>query len=355
MFGRIWALIKDTVEGFVADECMSRGAAIAYYTVFSIAPLLVIATAIAGFFFGDEAVHGALDDQLRSLIGAQAAETVQTMVKGASDTGRGAIATIISIVTLLFTASGTFGELQASLNAVWKAEAKTTDTEGTVSRLVRARAASIGLVAATGFILLVSLIASTAISAVADWLGGLLPGTELLLSVLNFAVSLLMITLLFAAIYKVLPDRRMAWRDVLVGALVTAVLFVIGKSLIGWYLGSGAVTTSFGAASALMVLLVWVYYSAQIFLMGAEFTRAYAGLEGSRQDAPIPAKAQAPGTSRGAVSATPAAIAPEPLLPKTSTLWTVAGGALVAMAAVKQLRRGGTVVPALMRRFARQG
>ena len=354
MFGRIWALIKDTVEGYIADECMSRGAAIAYYTVFSIAPLLVIATAIAGFFFGEEAVHGALDDQLRSLIGAQAAETVQTMVKGASDTGRGAIATIISVVTLLVTASGTFGELQASLNAVWKADPKTTDTEGTVSRLVRARAASIGLVAATGFILLVSLVASTAITAVADWLGALLPGTELILTIANFAASLLMITILFAAIYKVLPDRRMEWRDVIVGAFATAVLFVIGKSLIGWYLGSGAISSSFGAASALMVLLVWVYYSAQIFLLGAEFTRAYAGLEGSRQDAPVPAKAGAPGAARGAAPA-PALAGAEPLVPRTGTIWTVLGGVLVAGAAVRQIRRSRGSLPALMRRLARQG
>ncbi|MFT8244272.1 YihY/virulence factor BrkB family protein [Roseomonas sp. BN140053] len=357
MLGKAWALLKDTIEGYIADECLSRGAAIAYYTIFSVAPLLIIATAIAGFFFGDEAVHGALDDQLRGMLGQEAAEGIQSMVKGASNQTSGTIATIVGVVTLLLTASGVFGELQASLNAVWKADpdaAKPADADTvttTVSRLVKARAASMGLVAATGFLLLTSLLASAALSAVSDWIGGLMPGWEFLLALLNFAVSFGIITALFAMMYKVLPDRRMEWRDVLIGAVATAFLFVVGKSLIGWYLGSSNVATSYGAASAVLIVLLWVYYSSQIFLLGAEFTRAYAGQEGSHKHAPVPGDAQAaPGTRKAKASLVPPPVVePEPLL-SGNTLWKVLGAATVAVAAVKQARRGRPALPALLKR-----
>ncbi len=274
-------ILKDTVMGFIDDEALSRGAAIAFYTVTSLAPVLLV-IAVAGLAFGQEAAQGAVMDQLTGLMGAQAAETLQTALANASGKSSGIVASVIGIVTLLATASGVFGEMQAALNRIWKAEPK----GGTVSRLVRARAASIGLVAALGFLLAASLVISAALTALGATLNAYLPFGEVLLSVINFVVSLALLAVLFAAIYKVLPDRAIAWRDVIVGALITALLFTIGKSLIGWYLGSSAVASSYGAAGGLIVLFFWVYYSAQIFLVGAEFTKAYAESRG-RGPAPV--------------------------------------------------------------------
>ena len=276
--GRAWALARDTVEGFIEDEAMSRGAAVAYYTVFSIAPLLLIATAMAGLFFGQKAVEGAVAEQLQGLLGRASAEAVQAMIQGAANPARGTVATAVSIVTLLLTASGVFAELQGALNVIWKAP---PPKGATVTRLLMARAAAIGLVAATGFLLLVSLVVSAALAAVATWVGGLMPEMTKLLGLANFAVSFLMVTLLFGAIYKILPDRQLRWRDVAVGAAVTALLFTIGKTLIGWYIGGTGIASAYGAAGSLMVVLVWVFYSCQVFLLGAEFTKAWAGLKGS--------------------------------------------------------------------------
>jgi membrane protein len=278
---RAWALVRDTVEGFVADEAMTRGAAIACYTLFSLAPLLFIATAIAGLAFGEEAVHEAVAAQLRALVGREGAAAVHAMVRGADPEagarrGGGGAATLVGAGVLLLTASGVFAELQSALNAIWRAE----PPRGlSVSYLVRARALSLGLVAATGFLLLVSLLVSAALAALAAQIGGLLPGAALLLRALGFAASFLLTAALFAAIYKVLPDRRLGWRDVAVGAAATAFLFTLGKGLIGWYIGGSGAVAGYGAAGALVVVLLWVYYSAQIFLLGAEFTRAWAGLE----------------------------------------------------------------------------
>ena len=278
MLTRIWVLAKDAVEGYIDDDAMSRGAAIAYYTIFSIAPLLLIATAIAGLFFGEKAVQGAIAEQLEGLLGRPGAEAVQSMVQGAANRTKGTVATVISVVTLLLTASGVFAELQSALNVIWKAPPPKGDT---ITRLLVARALAIGLVAATGFLLLVSLMVSAALAAVATWVGGLMPEMTRLLSVANFAVSYLMVTLLFGAIYKILPDRQLRWRDVAVGAAVTAMLFTIGKTLIGWYIGGTGIASAYGAAGSLMVVLVWVFYSTQVFLLGAEFTKAWAGLKGS--------------------------------------------------------------------------
>ena len=181
---------------------------------------------------------------------------------------------------LFVTASGVFGEMQASLNAIWKVEPKGTS----LSRLMRARAASLGLVAALGFLLLVSLIASAAISALADVINRYLPFGSIVLSTINALVSFGLISVMFAAIYKVLPDRSLEWRDVWIGAVVTGALFTVGKSLIGWYLGTSAIASSYGAAGGLLLVLLWVYYSSEIFLLGAEFTRAYSVRKGSRPD-----------------------------------------------------------------------
>jgi membrane protein len=278
MFSTAWKLLKGTVLAFIEDDALSRGAAIAFYTVTSIAPVLLIVIAIAGLVFGRDAAQGALTAQLSSLMGQQTADVLQSAVANAAATSSGIIASIIGIVTLTVAASGVFGEMQTALNAIWKAE----PTGTTVSRLIRARAASLGLVAALGFLLMVSLVVSAGLTAFGNYLNNLLPFGKLILTVLNVVVSVGLISILFAAIYKILPDRHLEWRDVVIGAVMTAVLFSVGKSLIGWYLGSSAVASSFGAAGALIVLLLWVYYSAQIFLLGAEFTKIYAIRHGSR-------------------------------------------------------------------------
>jgi membrane protein len=279
----MWKLLKSTVLAFIEDDALSRGAAIAFYTVTSIAPILLIVVAIAGLVFGREAAQGAITAQLGGLMGQQTADMLQTAVASAAGKSSGILATLIGIATVIATASGVFGEMQSALNAIWKAKPEGT----TVSRLIRARAASLGLVAALGFLLIVSLVVSAALTAFGNYLNSILPFGKVILSALNTVVSVALISVLFAAIYKVLPDRHLEWRDVIVGAVVTAILFTIGKSLIGWYIGSSAVASTYGAAGALIILLLWVYYSAQIFLLGAEFTKVYANRHGSKQNNPI--------------------------------------------------------------------
>jgi membrane protein len=281
-----WKLLKDTVLSFIDDEALSRGAAIAFYTVTSIAPVLLIVIAIAGLAFGRDAAQNAITAQLSGLMGQQTAEVLQSAVASAAGKSSGIVATVVGIITLFATASGVFGEMQSALNAIWKVQ----PTGTTVSRLIRARAASLGLVAALGFLLMVSLVVSAALAAFANQINSILPFGRLLLSGLNFVVSLTLISVLFAAIYKVLPDRHLEWHDVGVGAVVTAVLFTIGKALIGLYIGRSAVASSYGVAGALIVLLLWVYYSAQIFLLGAEFTKVYANRHGSKQEKPVGTK-----------------------------------------------------------------
>ncbi len=272
----MWQLLKGTVIAFINDEALSRGAAIAFYTATSIAPLLLIVIALAGIVFGEDASQGAITAQLGSLMGQQTAEVLQSAVANAATKSSSIIATIIGFVTVLVTASGVFVEMQSSLNAIWKAELQGT----TLSRWIRARAASIGLVAALGFLLMVSLLVSAGLTAFGNYFNSILPFGELILTALNTVISVGLLSVLFAAIYKVLPDRHLEWGDVMVGAVVTAILFTIGKSLIGWYIGSSAVASTYGAAGALMVLLLWVYYTAQIFLLGAEFTKVYASRHG---------------------------------------------------------------------------
>ncbi len=279
-----WLLAKDTVLAFINDEALSRGAAIAFYTVTSIAPLLLIVVAIAGLVFGREAAQGAITEQLGALMGRETAELLEKAVANASEASSGVLATLIGVATLIATASGTFGEMQSALNKFWKAKPK----GGTVSRLIRARAASLGLVMTLGFLLIVSLAVSAGLTALGHRLDALLPFGEAIMSALNTVISFVLIALLFAALYKVLPDRELQWRDVAVGAAVTAFLFVVGKSLIGWYIGSSAVGSTYGAAGSLIVLLLWVYYSVQIFLLGAEFTKVFANRHGSKRTHPVP-------------------------------------------------------------------
>jgi len=275
-------MLVDTTLSFIDDEALSRGAAIAFYAITSLAPVLLIVIAVAGLVFGQEAAQNAISGQFSALMGKQAADLLESVIASASAESSGVLATIVGMVTLIATASGVFGEMQAALNTIWK-----TRSRGTIlSRLVRARIASLGLVGALGFLLIVSLAVSAGLTAFANHLDTL-PVGALLLSVLNFAISLLLFAVLFGAIYKVLPDRTLQWKDVVVGALMTSVLFNIGKTFIGWYLGSSAVASSYGAAGGLIVLLLWVYYSAQIFLFGAEFTKIYANAHGSRRKRPV--------------------------------------------------------------------
>lgn len=278
MVKSVWNIVKETFEDYIEDNALSRGAAIAYYTVLSIGPLLVICIAIAGLVFGQKAAQGAIVGQLQGMMGDQAAELIQTAIKSASNTTSGIWATILGLATLLFTVSGVFGELQSTLNYIWKAEPK-----GGVSGLLRARAASLGLVATLGFLLIISLVLSAGLTALGDYLKLFLPGTALLLQIANVVISYLIVSALFAAVYKILPDRRLEWKDVAVGALATAALFTVGKTLIGMYIGSSSMATSYGAASSLVIILVWIYYSSQIFLLGAEFTKVWASHHGSEE------------------------------------------------------------------------
>ncbi len=294
MFATQWGLLRDTVQGFIDDNALSRGASIAFYTVTSLAPVLLIVVAIAALAFGQDAANDALAGELSGLVGKESATLLQEAAKSAAAPGRGAWATLIGVATLLVSASGVFGELQSTLNAIWGAKPQGT----TLSRLIRARAASLGLVATLGFLLIVSLVISTLLTAFGSYLETHLPLGGLLLRLANLLVSMGLIALLFAAIYKVLPDTPLAWRDVAVGAVATSLLFTIGKTLIGWYLGSSAVASAYGAAGALFLVLLWIYYSAQIFLLGAEFTKAYAHRHGSKQN--VTPKTDSPAAPRPA-------------------------------------------------------
>lgn len=272
----LWRLLRLTGEGFVADDAWSRGASIAYFTLFSMAPVLLVVIAVAGLVFGQDAAEGAIVAQLSGMMGDATAEALQDMLRSASNRMSGAMATLIGLGTIIVATTGVFGEVQAALNAIWKAQPR----RSTVTRLVRARLASLGLVLVFGFVLMVSLAVSAVLQAMSTYLRGVFPAMELVLGVSDFMLSTVLIAALFAAMYKVLPDVDIRWRDVTVGALAATLLFGGGKYLIALYIGRSAVASTFGAAGALIVLLLWIFYSAQIFLVGAEFTRAWARIHG---------------------------------------------------------------------------
>ncbi|MEA2627327.1 MAG: rane protein [Candidatus Binatota bacterium] len=273
------ALLRESANEWSQNNASRLAAALAYYTVFSLAPLLVIVTAIAGFFFGADAVRGRLDDQLQGLVGSAGADVVQELVRGARREDGGTIATLLGVVTLILGATGAFGELQAALNTIWHAPPRKA---GGMWELVRIRLLSFTMVVVVGFLLLVSLVVSALLSAVGAYLSGLLPLPEVVLQLLNFAISIGVETLLFALMFKILPDVVIPWSDVWVGAGVTALLFEAGKFLIGLYLGRSGVASTYGAAGSFAVLLLWVYYSGLIFFFGAEFTETYSRWYGSR-------------------------------------------------------------------------
>lgn len=277
MLRRILNILKEAALRYNADNCLSHGAAIAYYTIFSLAPVLLIVIAVAGLIFGEDAARGAVVDQISGLMGQQGADTIQGMLQSASNKKSGIIATVLGVVFLVFTASGVFSEMQATLNTIWEAK----PASGTVSQLVRARLQSLGLVISLGFLLMVSLLVSALLAAFSAWISTHLPDTKYFLFALSFVISLALTSALFGVIYKVLPDSQIAWRDVIVGSVVTALLFAVGRNLISLYVAHSRIGTSYGAAGAFAVVLVWIYYSSQIFLFGAEFTRAWSDRHGS--------------------------------------------------------------------------
>lgn len=280
---RLLSLARQAFAAFKHDYAASMGAAIAYYTVFSLAPLLVIVIAVAGAVFGREAVTGMIVAQVGGLIGNEGAAFVQSLIRNASDPERGLVAGTVSVAVLVIGATTVFAELQRALDRIWRVPASAKPSG--IWALLRARLLSFGLILGLAFLLMVSLVVSTAVAALGEWTQGMLPGWATLLHVINTLVSLVIATLLFSMIFKLMPSTDIAWRDVWIGSVVTAVLFEVGKLLIGLYLGKSAMTESFAAAGSLVVLLAWVYYAAQIFLLGAEFTKVYADTEGSLKPA----------------------------------------------------------------------
>jgi len=279
MWRNAWTLARDSALGWVNHNASRTGAALAFYTVFSLAPILLLSIAIAGLFFGQQAARGEIFDQIRGLIGPSGAAAVQLVVQNASESGAGPLSTAFSVLTVIIGATTALVELKAGLDKIW--DVPPARRQG-FWYLVRTRLLSIGVILALAFLLLVSLVVSAALSALEKFSHGE-HLVNLALDWLNSGVAFLLVAALFGTIYKVLPSVRIAWRDVVIGALVTAALFQIGKYVIGVYIGNSGLGSTYGAAGSIILLLVWVYYSAQIFLLGAEFTRSYATRFGSRQ------------------------------------------------------------------------
>ena len=279
MIKKIWLLIKTTVIAWNDDYVASMGAALAFYTLFSIAPLLLIVLSVMGFVFGAEAARGEIAQQLQNLMGEQSALTVQALLQNANKPTDGMVATIIGVLLLLIGATTVFGELQSALDRIWRAPER-LPISGIIPFL-RSRLLSFGMIFGIGFILMVSLIFNAALLVFSQWWSVQFKWLIIINSV-NLVFSFVMTTAMFALIYKYIPSVKIRWREVWLGALITAALFTVGKYLIGLYMTKSAVASGFGAAGSVVALLVWVYYSAQIFLLGAEFTWAYSTLYGSR-------------------------------------------------------------------------
>ncbi|AFY35422.1 YihY/virulence factor BrkB family protein [Calothrix sp. PCC 7507] len=274
----IWQLLQETLKEWREDKASRLAAALAYYTIFSIAPLLIIVIAIAGAVFGEEAARGEIVRQIQGLVGRDGAEFIEIAIKNANKPQTGAIASMISVVILLLGATGLFTELQDALNTIW--EVKPKPGRG-VKNVVRQRFLSFALVLGIGFLLLVSLVISAALSALVTFFSNLIPGVDFIWQIVNFLLGFAITTLLFGLIFKVLPDVKITWGDVLIGASLTSLLFSIGRFLLGQYLGNNSFGSTYGAAGSLVVILAWVYYAAQILFFGAEFTQVYARRYGS--------------------------------------------------------------------------
>ena len=301
----LWTLLKDSWNAWSTDKAPCLGAALAYYTTFSLAPLLVIIIAIAALVFGREAVQGKIVAEIGGLIGTQSASAIQTMIEKARTPATGVFATILSVITLLLGATGVVGELKDTLNTIWHVEPA---PEMGLLRTLKTRLASLAFVLGVGFLLLVSLVITAVLSALTGFFSHLFSSPWLLhvMQVVNIVVSLGVITVLFAMLYRFLPDTEVAWHDVWIGAGMTAVLFVISKFLIGLYLGRSSIGSAYGPAGSLVLILAWVYYASLVLLFGAEFTEAYAHRYGSRASS-----AAAPSLPRP-LDRTPVVIPPRP-------------------------------------------
>ena len=284
-----WTLTRSAISSWIDDYAPSMGAALSYYTVFSLAPLLLIVISVAGLVFGEEAVRGELFAQLQQTMGSDAAKAVQSLLASVSKPAHGIIGTVIGVAVLLFGATTVFGELQDALDRIWRAPAR--HPSGGLWSLLRARLLSFGLILGLAFLLMVSLVLGAVISALGKWWGPAFGGWEVTAQVVNVLVGFVLTTSVFALIYKLMPRVSVRWHDVWLGAVVTSLLFTIGKFLIGLYIGKSGVASAFGAAGSLVVIFVWVYYSAQIFLVGAEFTWVYARTLGSMRGVADPTAA----------------------------------------------------------------
>ena len=278
-FKAIWKLLSATYTKWTEDHAQGLGAALAFYTMFALSPLLLIVIAIAGLVFGQEAAEGQIIGQIQGLVGEDSAKAIQSMIEEAREPTSGIIASVLAIVMLLLGATGVFAQLQEALNTIWRVEEQ--PGEG-IWKTLKNRFISLMAVLGTGFLLLISLVISAGLSAVGTTVEHSLPVPEFLLQIINFVVSFAIITLLFAMIYKLLPDISIQWGDVWIGAIITSLFFTIGKFLIGVYLGKSDVGIAYGPAGSLVVILIWVYYASQIFLFGAEFTAVYAESRGTR-------------------------------------------------------------------------
>lgn len=291
-FRAIWQLFQETFQEWSNDKASRLAAALAYYTIFSIAPLLIIVIAIAGAVFGEEAARGEIVSQIQSLVGRDGAEFIELAIKNANKPQTGTIASIISVAVLLLGATGLFTELQDALNTIWEVQPK--PGRG-VKRVVRQRFLSFAMVLGIGFLLLVSLVISAALSAFVAYFSHLLPGIDFVWQIVSFILGFVITTLLFGLIFKVLPDVKITWGDVLIGAALTSLLFSIGRFLLGQYLGNSSFGSTYGAAGSVVVILAWVYYAAQILFFGAEFTQVYSrrygsGIAPTKNAIPIPNK-----------------------------------------------------------------
>lgn len=292
---KLWNLLRQTIQEWVNDDISTHAAALAYFTVFAIAPTLIIAVAVAGLAFGPDAARHEIQAQLQGVVGDAGAVVIEDMMASAAKPSEGVLATIISIFVLIFGATGVFAELQSALNTIWDIKPRISNG---VLAFLRNRFLSFSMVVGVGFLLLVSLVMSAGVAALGKMLG-----ESFVWQVANFVISYGVITVLFAMIYKVLPDVHVEWKDVWMGAAVTAALFNIGKLAIGLYLGRSVVASTYGAAGSLAVLLLWVYYSALVLFLGAEFTQVYARRHGSLIGAPKKSTAPKEGSQPADVKA----------------------------------------------------
>jgi membrane protein len=277
-----WRLVKLAAGAWVADYAPSMGAALSYYSMFSLAPLLLIVISIAGLIFGEEAVRGELFGQLAGLLGSDAAKAIESLLATFYKPAEGIASTLVGVVLLLVGATTVFAELQDALDRIWRAPAR--DRSGGLWGLLRARLLSFGMILGIAFLLMVSLVFSAAVAALGKWWSGAFGSWEVVAQMLNFVVGFVLTTGVFAMIYKIMPRVSVQWHDVWLGAVVTSLLFTIGRFLIGLYIGKSGIASGFGAAGSLIVVFIWVYYSAQIFLIGAEFTWIYATKFGSMRE-----------------------------------------------------------------------